>query len=168
MKSSLQWTVCEPLQMFYIWLSSQLVWKSFKKEQFGFFLRWLARPKVRLRRKILGFLIWDKVFYNWKLLSKKRNFKILQNHILKTTIWINQFDYYYSGFGISNHSKLDFPLQFYREIQRFEYALLWKHQQPKGYFLLQQDHCVHWKLCTYWQIGNFANKEPILFYANCY
>ena len=122
MKSSLQWTVCEPLQMFYIWLSSQLVWKSFKKEQFGFFLRWLASPKVRLRRKILGFLIWDKVFYNWKLLSKKRNFKILQNHILKTTIWINQFDYYYSGFGISNHSKLDFPLQFYREIQRFEYA----------------------------------------------
>ena len=122
MKSSLQWTVCEPLQMFYIWLSSQLVWKSFKKEQFGFFLRWLARPKVRLRRKILGFLIWDKVFYNWKLLSKKRNFKILQNHILKTTIWINQFDYYYSGFGISNHSKLDFPLQFYREIQQFEYA----------------------------------------------
>ena len=155
MKSSLQWTVCEPLQMFYIWLSSQLVWKSFKKEQFGFFLCWLASS---------GFLILGQSFYNWKLLSKKRNFKILQNHILKTTIWINQFDYYYSGFGISNHSKLDFPLQFYRVIQQFEYA----HYQPKGYFLLQQDHCVHWKLCTYWQIGNFANKEPILFYANCY
>ena len=122
MKSSLQWTVCEPLQMFYIWLSSQLVWKSFKKEQFGFFLRWLARPKVRLRRKILGFLIWDKVSMIGNYSAKKRNFKILQNHILKTTIWINQFDYYYSGFGISNHSKLDFPLQFYREIQRFEYA----------------------------------------------
>ena len=92
MKSSLQWTVCEPLQMFYIWLSSQLVWKSFKKEQFGFFLRWLASSKVRLRRKILGFLIWDKVSIIGNYQAKKKlqdstkpHFK---NNNLNKPIWL--------------------------------------------------------------------------------